>query len=180
MSIKFTKVLDVKSPDRGGSKLNAGIDFYIPNYSTEFLTQLSEKNKNNNLNVYLNREEGEDLRLYIEIGPHSQVNIPSGIKTILDENKCLIGTNKSGVATKYNLHVGAQVIDPNYRGQIHINLLNNSDKTIKLVEGQKVVQFIEVVFESDDLEEIEPNVYDAIPAPDERGDRGFGEGTGSF
>ena len=178
--IKFAKVFDVKSPDRGGSKLNAGIDFYIPDYSQDFMMQLGEKNKNNNVKAWLGRSEGEDLRLHIEVGPHSQVNIPSGIKVILPEDKCLIAANKSGVATKYNLHVGAQLIDPNYRGQIHINLLNNSDQPIKLQEGQKIVQFLEMDFYTDDFEEIGILEYNMTPDPDERGEKGFGEGTGSF
>ena len=179
--IKFAKVLDVKSPDRGGSDLNAGIDFYIPNYSEEFVIQLAEKNKNNGVVGRLERtEEDGDLKFYIQISPHSQVNIPSGIKVILPEDKCLIGVNKSGVSTKYDLHVGAQLIDPNYRGQIHLNLLNNSDKFIRLKEGQKIVQFMEIHFYTDELGEIGELEYNMIPEPDSRGDKGFGEGTGKF
>ena len=31
-TIKFAKVLDVKSPNRNGSDLNVGVDFYVPFY----------------------------------------------------------------------------------------------------------------------------------------------------
>ena len=180
-TIKFAKVLDVKSPNRNGSDLNVGVDFYVPFYSREFLVQLSEKNINNNVKAYL-RNPGDEkgLRLFIEIGPNSQVNIPSGIKVILPFDKCLIAFNKSGIATKYSMLVGAQLIDPNYRGQIHLNLHNVSDKTVIIEEGQKIAQFAELDFYTDGFEEIEVDQYDAEEMPDDRGARGFSEGTGQF
>lgn len=180
MNIKFAKVFDVKTPNRNNSDLNVGVDFYMPAYSREFMVQLSEKNSNNDVKCFLARLDDKDLRMYIEIGPHSQVNIPSGIRVILPTDRCLNAFNKSGIATKYGLLVGAQLIDPNYRGQIHINLHNNTDKVVRLEEGQKIAQFAELEFYTDPWEEIEVDQYEAEPMPDDRGTRGFGEGTGSF
>lgn len=41
--MKFAKIRDVKSPCRGTSK-SAGIDFFVPNYSEEFLKVFLKKN----------------------------------------------------------------------------------------------------------------------------------------
>lgn len=40
--IQFTKIRDVKSPNRANLN-DAGMDFYIPNYSEEFLNDLKAK-----------------------------------------------------------------------------------------------------------------------------------------
>lgn len=181
MNIKFAKEFEVKTPTRNGSDLNVGVDFFVPDYSQDFMVQLDKKNQDNDVEAYLDKdEESNDLRMFLKIGPHSQINIPSGIKVILENNKCLVALNKSGVATKYNLLVGAQLIDPNYRGQIHINLHNPSDKPVILKEGQKIAQFVELEFHTDAWDEILLADYNAIPMPDDRGDKGFGEGTGNF
>lgn len=177
MNIKFSKVLDVKSPNRGEA-LNGGTDFYIPSYSKEFVSQMSEKNKNNVVRCKLEREsEGEDLKLYITIGAHSQVLIPSGIKCILPKGKCLLALNKSGVASKQGLIVGACLIDENYRGQIHLNVVNTTNHPVVIEEGKKLIQFIELDYGTDKFEEIELDQFEAEPAPDSRGEGGFGSTT---
>ena len=78
--MKFTKTRDVKSPTRANST-DAGIDFFIPN-----------------------DYEGTDLV------PGESAFIPSGVKVNVPEGFALIAFNKSGVAVKKNLHVGACVV----------------------------------------------------------------------
>lgn len=80
--IKFSKTKNVKSPTRGTSQ-SAGIDFFIPD------------DWNDGLSLYMN--------------PNSSVLIPSGIKVNVPEGYALIAFNKSGIATKKNLQVGACV-----------------------------------------------------------------------
>ena len=57
--IQFTKIRDVKSPNRANLN-DAGMDFYIPNYSEEFLNDLKAKNTANNLQYILDGEDGEN------------------------------------------------------------------------------------------------------------------------
>ena len=48
----------------------------------------------------------------ISLASHGRINIPSGIRVIInDEDTCLLAVNKSGVATKLGLTIGACLID---------------------------------------------------------------------
>ena len=173
--IQFTKIRDVKSPNRAHSH-DAGTDFFIPEYSEEFLRDLKAKNAANNLQYILDGEDGEnpDYTLRIIIPAGEQINIPSGIKVnILDKNTYLEANNKSGIATKYHLVVGACVVDADYQGEVHLNLLNVGNCEVELVAGMKIVQFIHKYYIHTDLEEISVDEYNSLKASD-RGDGGFG------
>lgn len=52
--------------------------------------------------------------------------------------------NKSGVATKKGLQIGACVVDENYQGEIHINLIKISKAggEIWIRPGDKVIQLV--------------------------------------
>lgn len=170
-TIQFTKIRSVKSPCRANAH-DAGIDFFIPNYTPEFLKDLKEKNKSNLIGygTFID-EDGEGLEIHIK--PHHQVNIPSGIKVnILDKNTYLDANNKSGVATKYRLIVGAKVVDADYRGEVHLNLINTSDETVTIRTGQKIVQFIHKEYIPTVLEEISVDEYNSLESTD-RGEGGF-------
>jgi dUTPase len=159
--MKFAKIRDVKSPCRGTSK-SAGIDFFVPNYSEEFLRVFIEKNP-----ACPNDNEGFYVR------PHSRVLIPSGIKCAVPENYGLIAFNKSGVFTKSGLSVGACVVDCDYTGEIHLSLFNSTNDSTKILWGQKIIQFLLVPIFFDDVEEIDmDNLF--INFESERKDAGFG------
>ena len=172
--IQFTKIRDVKSPNRANLN-DAGMDFYIPNYSEEFLNDLKAKNTVNNLQYILDGEDGENpnytLRIIIPAG--EQINIPSGIKVnILDKNTYLEANNKSGIASKYHLVVGASVVDADYQGEVHLNLINTGNTNIEIFSGMKIVQFIHKYYIHTDLEEISNDEYNSLKASD--------RGSGAF
>lgn len=126
---------DVKAPIRDTG--NAGIDFFIPNYSEAFVKAFNTKNTEKNANLMkLNNE------WIIRIEPHGRVNIPSGIRSYISPNVALEAQNKSGIATKHGLIYGASVVDANYQGIIHISLINTTDKQVFLSLGMKAVQFL--------------------------------------
>ena len=169
--IQFTKIRKVKSPKRANSH-DAGTDFFIPDYTKEFVDALKAKNENNRLmfQIFIG-DDGEEME--IQIFPHEQINIPSGIKVnILDKNTYLEAENKSGVATKYRLVTGAKVIDADYQGEIHLNLINTSNDIVKIRTGQKIVQFIHKEYIDTDWSEITNEDYDKIEVSD-RGTGGF-------
>ena len=162
--IRFTKIRDVKSPTRNQG--DAGSDFYVPEYSIEFADILKEKNKNNKIAIFDKNE--------IAIGPHSQILISSGIKVdIIDKNTYLDFENKSGIATKKELLIGAQVIDAIYQGEVHINVHNVSDKWQTIEFGQKLAQAIHKEYRDTQWEEISNEEYDNIEVSS-RGEGGFG------
>lgn len=140
--MKFCKVRDVKSPQRS-HETDAGIDFFIPN-------------------------DFEQTQIFA----HDSINIPSGIKVKIPHGYALIAFNKSGIATKLGLDVGANVVDEGYQGEIHLHLFNTTDHFVKLEKGQKIVQFILVPVNYEMLEEVsEEELFDS---KSERGENGFG------
>ena len=163
--VRFTKIRDVKSPSRNQG--DAGSDFYVPEYSEEFAEVLREKNTNNNIEI-------SDSEKTITIYPHSQILSPSGIKVdIMDKLTYLDFENKSGIATKKELIIGAQVIDAIYQGEVHINVHNVSNKSQVIEFGQKLAQAIHKEYRNTEWEEISNEEYDNIETS-ERGAGGFG------
>lgn len=132
--ISFLKVRDVKSPVYDESGENAGIDLFIPEKTDE----LVEKITANYPAVYVIGNE-------IHIKAHGDVLIPAGVKSKFGKNIALVANNKSGIATKKKLAVGAQVIDSGYQGEIHIHVYNYSDSEQVIEFGQKLVQLLRYV-----------------------------------
>ena len=76
------------------------------------------------------------------------------------------------------LDVGASVVDEDYKGVIHLSLVNTSNECVKLEYGQKIIQFLLIPVAYDEV--VEVNSEDELFTRDsERGSGGFGS-TGSF
>ena len=112
--MKISKIRNVKTPTRGTDG-SAGIDFFVPN------------------------DFPKDL---CTIQPNERFFIPSGIKANVPEGYALIAFNKSGVALKKGLLVGAAVVDSDYQGEIHLHLVNTSYKAVTIEPGEKITQFL--------------------------------------
>jgi len=169
--IKFLKTRDVKSPSRA-NKYDAGIDFYVPELTDEFVAVLREKNPH--IDVWEHSEMGR----HIPLSPHQRILIPSGIYCQMEKpGTALIAANKSGVATKTGLIFGAQVVDFEYQGEIHLSLINTSDIAVEITSGMKIIQFLEMpVFNSIILVNEEGiSVKDFYSKETTRGASGFGD-----
>lgn len=140
---------NVRKPERDFG--NAGIDFFVPNYTEDFAKAFNEKNAAENASLCVN-EKGEN---FIRIEPHGRANIPSGVRSRICVNVALEAHNKSGIATKLGLVFGASTVDASYQGIIHISLINTTTKPVEIPLGMKVVQFIPRII---DISEI--TVYD--------------------
>ena len=103
--MKVKLVRKVKAPSRGTS-VSAGLDFYVP----------------------------DDFKA-TKVWPGKAVLIPAGIKAQVPEGYALIAFNKSGIATKEGLVVGACVVDEDYEGEIHIHMINVGDKVVDIIPG---------------------------------------------
>lgn len=125
-----------------GTPESAGIDFYVP--------------------------EGVHLTLQ----PGQPCLIPSGIKANVPAGHALVAFNKSGVAVKKNLYVGACVVDEDYQGEIHVNLTNVGNAAAEIKGGEKIIQFVLLPVFYDTIEEVElENLYQEVTI---RGEGGFG------
>jgi len=112
--MKISKIREVKTPTRGTDG-SAGIDFYVPFDYPQNLCSIS---------------------------PGERFFIPSGIKANVPEGFALIAMNKSGIALKKGLLVGACVVDSDYQGEIHLHLVNTGTKTVTIEPGDKLTQFL--------------------------------------
>jgi len=158
--MKFYLTRNVKKPQRGTPE-SAGIDFFVPKFNQTFIDDFLEKNQTMSIDL---KEKT------IEIGPGERVMIPSGVKSIFEDHSALIAFNKSGVATKLGLIVGAAVVDSDYTGEIHISLINSSKTSyIRITEDQKIVQFLHIPIQIQPIE-----FLDDFDRQTERGDGGFG------
>lgn len=142
-TIKFLKIRKVQDPSRANT-YDAGIDFFVPEFTPEFIDVMKAKNPEV---PYSPLEDGFILN------PQQRILIPSGIHCqMASPHRALIAANKSGVATKTGLVFGAQVVDYEYQGEIHISLINTSDKKVRIYAGMKAIQFLEMPIFNSELE----------------------------
>lgn len=172
--LKFTKIRDVKSPQRGTPK-SAGIDFFVPKFTATFIDALMTKNPQIS-DVRSNEYEYVIERNHIILAPHAQLVIPSGIKIIGNTNMVYPFMNKSGVATKRHLNRTAEVVDEDYGGELHIAIQNTSNNMIVINEDDKIIQLLELHCKYSELTELSNDEYDAEFAKKDsvRGVYGFG------
>jgi len=144
--MNIVKVRDIKDPNRGTSE-PAGIDLFIPN----------------------------DFEKY-DLDPGESVLIPAGIKADVPKGHALVVFNKSGIAVKRKLVVGACVIDEDYTGEIHIDLKNVGKETQILHPGDKITQLLclPVAYPIVNIVETEAECFGTKLEESERGAGGFG------
>ena len=125
-----------------GTKESAGLDFYIPT--------------------------GFDQHVL----PGEKVLMPTGIKANIPKDTMIQVCNKSGIASKLGLLVGACIIDSDYQGEIILNLWNVSNKAVTIASGAKISQMILVPILFPTMEEVDESTL--FDKETERGDGGFG------
>lgn len=142
--IQFVRTKDVKIPERGTSK-SAGLDFFVPN-------------------------DFKDVWLE----PQQSIVIDMGIHLLLPKNKALVAMNKSGVAVKKGIVVGACVIDEDYQGELKVHLINTSKIPVIISPSEKIVQFLLLDVSYAETEEKETNEQLYQNQQSERKQGGFG------
>ena len=103
----------------------------------------------------------DDIPKQIEsVLPHGSSLFPTGLKIAVPEGYMLEIKNKSGIASKRGLLVGACVVDRGYTGEIFVNLHNVTHRNQTLHEGDKIAQAVFVKVETDVLLVEAGNIYD--------------------
>lgn len=143
--MRIHKTRDVKTPERGTS-LSAGLDFFVPN----------------------------DFPGIHCLLPGDDINIPSGIHVQVPHGYMLAAFNKSGIAVKKGLQVGATVVDEDYQGEVHLHVRNISGEVQTIEPGEKILQMvlIPVSYEGVELVDSLESLYGGETS--ERGSGGFG------
>lgn len=166
-NILFTKIRDVKTPERGTPE-SAGIDFFMPDIDESFVQAFLAKNKESNAILFKNG---------LTIPAGERVLIPSGIKVwIEDKETMLMAANKSSMSTKYGLIFTAEVVDSDYTGEMHIGLYNTSHNPVTVYPGDKLIQFVHVPVYLSSMVEVNGEDYQKVVDfyGTMRGDGGFG------
>ena len=127
---------------------DAGIDLYVPNDFTPVTLKIGDS-----------------------------VLIQSGIRFKLPGNTAGVFFNKSSVAKK-GLIVGAQLIDEQYTGQVHIHLVKVTGEPVTINPGDKIAQMVIVPVLYNKLIKCNDEQYESMTKDSERKDKGFGS-TGS-
>ena len=154
--IKFLVAGDGIAPKRAHG--DAGFDFYVPKYSDALVDEINTKS---NRKISLVKDDNsEDVK--IKLYPHEDVLIPTYVYSQFPSNIALVAKNKSGVATKQKLDVGACVVDSSYQGVIHVHVTNVSSEPQFIEFGKKIVQFVPFLIDDSESEvftDLEPEEF---------------------
>jgi dUTP pyrophosphatase len=115
-------------------------------------------------------DAGMDLyvpeNIIIKVGERK--TIPLGIAIEIPDGYVGLMFDKSSLSHKHGLKTYGNVIDSGYRGEIHVGIMNLSDKDYELKTGDKIIQMLIMpVFQ------VEVVVVDELSGSD-RGDGNFG------
>ena len=105
------------------------------------------------------------------IPPTTSCLLSTGIKVEVPKDHMLEIKNKSGVAFKRQLLVGACVVDAGYNGEVFVNLHNIGTSTQTIEPGQKIAQAVLTPIVTCGVEEVRE---DGLNNNSSRQDGGFG------
>jgi len=132
------------------------------------------------MDVFYCPSENERDRLYdtvdFWIPPHESRVLPTGLRVEVPKGFMLEIKNKSGIASKRQLLVGACVIDPGYDGEVFINLHNLGNESQVIKPGEKIAQAILIPVVHCGVTEM---FEDSLNLDSRRGTGGFGS-TGNM
>lgn len=90
-------------------------------------------------------DAGADLRARIDqplyIHPEQSKKIPTGVAVEIPEGFVGDVRPRSGAAVEGKLTISG-TIDSNYRGEIHLNVLNVTDKTVVIYPQERLAQLV--------------------------------------
>lgn len=155
MYIKYKKVHKLAIPPHRANPSDAGMDvFYAP--------------------------DDPEARAYkhgVTIHPGASARLKTGLQFEVPHGYMLQAMNRSSVAAKRNLIVGAHVIDSGYSGEVFIDLHNVGDKPQTIEKGEKIAQLVMVKIELPIPMESD-SIYDNPVCISDRGDGALGSTDG--
>lgn len=102
----------------------------------------------------------------VDIPAGASYLVDTGVSMAIPENWMGQINPRSSMAVK-RIRVGARIIDSDYRGNVKINLHNDSDETYEIVKGDRIAQicFMQVLTDFIEVDELDDS---------ERASGGFG------
>jgi dUTP diphosphatase len=104
--------------------------------------------------------------------PREHATVPTGVAIALPAGVAGLVTPRSGLASRHGISLvnSPGLIDPNYRGEIRIVLVNLGEARFEARAGDRIAQLLLVPFVTPDVSV----VNELPPSPDDRGENGFG------
>ena len=119
-------------------------------------------------------DAGYDLRSAESflLWPGERATVPTGIAIALPPGVAGLVMPRSGLASLHGISVvnGPGLIDPNYRGEVRVVLVNLGDARFEAAVGDRIAQLLLVPFVTPDA----CVVGELPPSGDDRGENGFG------
>lgn len=78
----------------------------------------------------------------VDIMPNGSALIDTGVVYEVPKGFCVMVVEKSGLAVNSDIHIGAKVIDADYRDTIKVHLINTGRFKRTLMEGNKIAQIM--------------------------------------
>lgn len=112
----------------------------------------------------------------VTIAPGQTVLLGTGLQVATPLGYVCEVKNRSGMAAKNQLVVGACVIDSGYEGEVKINLHNVGREVKNIMPFDKIAQLIFYPIELPTFQELDEDTYLYLytPTASERGEGGFG------
>ena len=175
--LKFTRIRGVKAPTRA-TPGSAGIDLYVPYDLTRIDMNKTMEITKCNIRVDTSLDSGTVTNIVIP--PGDSCVVPSGIKVNVPDGYVLKIENRSSIAAKKGLLVGACIIDSDYTGEILVNFHNptNKDSAVAkmavLCPGDKMCQAVLYPIEVPEPVEVQTSVELFKDKDSNRSSGGFG------
>lgn len=103
-----------------------------------------------------------------ELEPGERKSVPIGLSIEIPDGYVGLIWDKSGLSHKYGIKTFGGVIDSGYRGEMHVGIMNLSDRFFSFEKGHKVAQLLIQQVEKIEFEEVEKL------SESDRGENGFG------
>jgi len=117
-------------------------------------------------------DAGYDLRCVepVALSPGARAKVPTGVAMALPDGLCGLVVPRSGLAARHGVMPALGLIDPNFRGELCVTLVNGGAEPFEAAAGDRIAQLLLVPFWAPSL-----TVVDALPpSPDDRGEQGWG------
>lgn len=145
MEVKFVRIRNNAKLPQQAHKNDAGYDlFWAPENAGEYQGGWFKGNMLVEMKV---------------IKPGESVLLKTGLKALFPPGFVMEIKNRSGMASKKSLLVGACVVDATYRGEIFVNLHNVSSEDQVVQPGDKIAQAIFYQIETMTASEITEEEY---------------------
>lgn len=108
----------------------------------------------------------DDFRL----APGERLKVGTGVAIALPEQVCALVVPRSGLAADDGVAPFLGLVDPNFRGELCVTLLNSSRVEFVAAAGERIAQLLLLPFWAPALRVVE----ELAPPPDDRGTSGWG------